>query len=90
MGGTDTACVGTRSWMTTVPARRSPTRLARVLTIEVRIGMNRIGISTRNQSRPRTSACRKWMGPPSSRTTRTPIAALPSVFPFQNVSAATG
>ncbi len=39
---------------------------------------------------PRTSACRNRIGPPSSRTTRSPQASLPSERPWDSVSTAIG
>ncbi len=39
---------------------------------------------------PRTSACRKRIGPPSSLTTRSPQASFPSERPWLSVSTATG
>jgi hypothetical protein len=47
-----------------------------------RISMNPIA--------PRTSACRKRIGPPSSRTTRSPHVSFPSERPWLSVSTATG
>lgn len=39
---------------------------------------------------PRTNACRNRIGPPSSRTTRSPHASFPSDRPWLNVSTAIG
>ena len=41
-------------------------------------------------SSARTNACRNRTGPPSSRTTRSPSASLPSDRPRVDVSIATG
>ena len=46
--------------------------------------------SRRPRSRPRTSACRNRIGPPSSRTTRSPHASFPSERPWLSVSTAIG
>ena len=79
MGARVPPLAGIRSRTTTVPAARSPKRLARLLLNE----QNRAGtpsssqISTTSMS-ARTSECRKRVDPPSSRTTRSPKAYLPS------------
>lgn len=39
---------------------------------------------------PRTNACRNRIGPPSSRTTRSPKASFPSERPWLSVSTAIG
>ena len=73
---------GIRSRTTSVPANTSPSRRPRADTSEamhattpnvIRISMTPIA--------PRTSACRNRIGPPSSRTTRSPQASFPSDRP---------
>ena len=48
------------------------------------------GRSRTSPTSPRTNAWRNAIGPPSSRTTRSPSAILPSVRPRVSVSIATG
>ncbi|OSY53561.1 hypothetical protein BG846_00767 [Streptomyces fradiae ATCC 10745 = DSM 40063] len=82
---------GTRSRTTSVPANTSPTRRPRADTSEAMHAMtpNDIRISTIPSS-PRTSACRNRIGPPSSRTTRSPHAIFPSDRPRLSVSTMIG
>ncbi len=82
---------GTRSRTTRVPANTSPSRRPRADTSEAiqatTPNVMRISITP---IRPRTSACRNRIGPPSSRTTRSPHAIFPSERPWLSVSTAIG
>ncbi len=73
------------------PRTTSPSRRPRAETSEAiqATTPNVIRIST-TPTAPRTSACRKRIGPPSSRTTRRPHAILPSDRPWLSVSTAIG
>ncbi|MBW8703003.1 hypothetical protein MBT84_25720 [Streptomyces sp. MBT84] len=91
-GGTRPARpVGTLSRTTSVPANTSPRRRPRAETSEAMQAMTpkviRISITP---TAPRTNACRNLIGPPSSRTTRSPHASLPSERPWLSVSTAIG
>jgi hypothetical protein len=83
---------GSRSCTTTVPATMSPNRLPLRLSkavIKAALPPD-TQISGKTANRPRASACRNPIGPPSSRTTRNPNASLPSVRPRVRVSIVTG
>lgn len=86
-----TAGTGTRSRTTRVPAKTSPSRRPRADTSEAiqatTPNVMRISITP---IRPRTSACRNRIGPPSSRTTLSPQAIFPSDRPWLSVSTAIG
>lgn len=91
-GGTTTERpVGTRSRTTSVPANTSPSRRPRADIRDARQATTPkvIRISTIPIA-PRTRAWRNRIGPPSSRTTRSPHASLPSERPWLRVSTATG
>ncbi len=82
---------GPRSLTTTVPAKMSPIRLAfgdRMLQMTAGLP-NSIQIST-SAARARNRAWRKRSGPPSSDTTRRPIAILPTERPRVAVSRTKG
>ena len=93
-GGGGTKAVrptGILSRTTRVPANTSPSRRPRADTSEAMHATipNVIRISTTPMA-PRTSACRNRIGPPSSRTTRSPHASFPSERPWLSVSTAIG
>lgn len=82
---------GTLSRTTSVPANTSPSRRPRADTSEATQAMTpsvmRISITP---IKPRTNECRNRIGPPSSRTTRSPQAIFPSDRPWLSVSTAIG
>ena len=82
---------GTRSRTTTVPARKSPTRLpfteARLVRIAMTPNVSQISMTP---TRARTRECRNRTDPPSSRTTRSPMASFPSERPRVSVSNISG
>jgi len=83
--------LGPRSLITTVPAKMSPSRLPvgdTMLVITAGAPMN-MKISTTADS-ARMMACRKRSGPPSSDTTRSPMAILPRDRPRVDISQMTG
>ena len=82
---------GARSLITTVPAKMSPIRLALGDSmLQITAGLpNNPQISTIDAN-ARNRAWRKRSGPPSSDTTRRPIAILPSVRPRVAVSNTSG
>lgn len=91
-GGTNAVCpADTLSRTTRVPANTSPSRRPRAETSEATQATtpNVIRISI-TPIAPRTNACRNRIGPPSSRTTRSPNASFPSERPWLNVSTAMG
>ncbi|AKC37556.1 hypothetical protein BKG71_10330 [Mycobacteroides chelonae] len=74
-----------------VPAKMSPRRLPFAetkLLITAGAPMN-MKIST-TAARARMTACRRRSGPPSSDTTRNPMAILPSERPRVDISQMTG
>ncbi|SKV53604.1 Uncharacterised protein [Mycobacteroides abscessus subsp. abscessus] len=83
--------MGPRSLITMVPAKMSPSRLP---LAEARLAMTagapiNMKIST-TADRARMTACRRRSGPPSSDTTRNPMAILPSERPRVAISQRTG
>lgn len=91
-GGTGiTRAPGTRSRITSVPANTSPSRRPRSEASEAMHATDpKVIRSSTTPIAPRTSACRNRIGPPSSRTTRSPHASLPSDRPCVRVSTAIG
>ena len=84
---------GSRCWMTNVPAKTSPSRLPFADSREqTRAGTPMKGTSQKSTSvaRPRTRACRKRSGLPSSPTTRRPSANLPGDLPLVAASQTIG
>ena len=83
--------LGARSVMTRVPAKMSPMRLPfGEIRLQITAGPPvNIQISI-TPDRARKSACRKRSGPPSSDTTRKPIAILPNDRPRVAISKISG
>ena len=93
IGGAALRRAGSRCWMTNVPAKTSPSRLPFADSREqMRAGTPMKGTSQKSTSvaRPRTRACRKRSGLPSSPTTRRPSASFPGVLPLVAASQTTG
>ncbi|NGX06002.1 hypothetical protein UI24_01995 [Mycobacteroides franklinii] len=83
--------LGPRSLITMVPAKISPRRLPfddTMLVITAGAPMN-MKIST-TAANARMMACRSRSGPPSSDTTRSPMAILPRERPRVDISQMTG
>lgn len=77
--------------MTNVPANTSPTRRPRADNREAMAATTPIVITiSMAPIAPRTNACRNRIGPPSSRTTRSPQTSFPSDRPWLSVSMAMG
>lgn len=93
-GGGGTAAArptGTLSRTTRVPANTSPIRRPRSETSDaMQATTPKVSRISTTPMAPRTSACRKRIGPPSSRTTRRPQASFPNERPCVSVSTAMG
>ena len=82
---------GSRSVMTNVPAKMSPRRLPPDDSSEVSSAMKpSVSHISSTPARARISAWRNRSGPPSSLTTRSPRASLPSDRPRLRVSNSVG
>ncbi len=74
-----------------VPEKTSPSRLpCGEISELISAGAPKNIQNSRSPDRPRNSACRKRSGPPSSLTTRRPMASLPRLRPRLSVSKITG
>lgn len=95
MGTAGIVRTGTRSRSTTVPASMSPIRRPRGEASELNSAtapVNRLNTpkSMMNPASPRARACLNRIGPPSSRTTRSPSTIFPTDRPRVRVSTVTG
>ena len=91
IGAVAGGCLGSRVVITKVPAKMSPSRLPLRDSSDVTRARNpSVSQISSTPARARISACRNRSGPPSSLTTRSPMASLPSVRPRLSVSKAAG